>query len=686
MTKLRSAALAILGGSVSLASRQEVAATWSGTKPVLVATGDPPQLAQFPSSLNRFGTSSSLLMIAQGNGDMEMPKGGFGREFASYDDGASWSEVGPAHPTDGSPRKGVACVPIKDNAQLACIPFRLDINRSVAGNRSGVGKSLVWAAGNSSANPTRVVGVVNITTNLDVSGGSKYPSYPERWGCVPDMATPLRVRTDNKEAWLLTLYGMVNGSGGIVALTSPVGDGQTWRQRSIVRNTGAEGTPCSGADENAVVRLPDGRLQIFYRNNGGPSTGWSSNVPLCTQVSSDEGLSWSAPKPLSAAKSAPTPPPSPQPRPPAAEGTPLVFLPCGSDGSDRNIESEFQSWSYESPSDSNSDGDSDSDSGLLRLSANRSLCVDYAHANYQDGQLRLQSCTPDRLVHQRWAANRSALPHAGSFFRALGLGSACPSGEGPPPVGGCCMQVSGNEPNPGTVGDIYTCSASADGGRGRAPNMDFTMPAALPPSVSASASASASDTSSGGKHNERRRSGSGSGSSTVVARSEGYCLTARTWAPAPPSPPGPSDPSLMPHGVEPKALVVGEWLVVLCGREGLFLYATPASTIGTDGLPNSSASGPMGWQRFNIAAHHNQYFHGTPQAFSQATVAGSGGDSETTGYMGATLSRDGLGLIICYDRTVSHFKSANTKAMHFNTIYCFRLDAPQVPGRRRKHQ
>ena len=86
------------------------------TKPVLVATGDGSFLAQFPSSLNRFGSSDSLLLIAQvwsmcfallilphfnksslpetsegwavqGNTDAEMPKGGFGRNFASYDDG-----------------------------------------------------------------------------------------------------------------------------------------------------------------------------------------------------------------------------------------------------------------------------------------------------------------------------------------------------------------------------------------------------------------------------------------------------------------------------------------------------------------------------------------------------------------------------------------------------------------------
>eukprot|EP01052_Picozoa_sp_SAG31_P032652 SAG31_NODE_3601_length_4085_cov_1.880582_8_plen_68_part_00 len=45
-------------------------------------------LYQFPASLSRFGRSDSLLLIAAGNPDGFMPHGGWGREFASYDDGA----------------------------------------------------------------------------------------------------------------------------------------------------------------------------------------------------------------------------------------------------------------------------------------------------------------------------------------------------------------------------------------------------------------------------------------------------------------------------------------------------------------------------------------------------------------------------------------------------------------------
>ena len=132
--------------------------------------------------------------------------------------------------------------------------------------------------------------------------------------------------------------------------------------------------------------------------------------------------------------------------------------------------------------------------------------------------------------------------------------------------------------------------------------------------------------------------------------------------------------------MEPKALVVGGWLVLIGGREGLFLYAVPATSVGADGIPAQK------WQRLNIAAHHNTYAAGTPQAFSAETVAGSGGGTETTGYMGAIVSSDAKAIIICYDRTVSHMRKVavtgaaeeeeEAAAMHFNTVYCFRVDVP----------
>lgn len=100
---------------------------------------------------------------------------------------------------------------------------------------------------------------------------------------------------------------------------------------------------------------------------------------------------------------------------------------------------------------------------------------------------------------------------------------------------------------------------------------------------------------------------------------------------------------------------------------------TPAAGLDARGLPSTT------WQRFNIAAHHNQFFEGKGQAFSAEVVTGSGGGSETTGYMGAAVSHDGKAIIICYDRVVSHAALARDPAMHFNTVYCFRVYVPPAP-------
>ncbi len=574
-------------------------------------------LCQFPSSLNRFGSSKSLLLIAQGNTDAEMPHGGFGREFASYDDGASWQEIGPAHPTDGKPRKGVACIPGEGrhaDDQLTCIPFRLHINQSVPGNSSAYEQSLVWQAGSSVAEPTRVAGTVNISVDLSVPSTLGNPLYPQRFGLVPDMAAPIKVKHNGQDAFFLTMYGTANGSAGIVGLISPAKTGgKRWQMLSIISRHLPTGAPCSSADEDAVIRLPDGRLAIYYRNSG-PGGAWSSNVPLCTQVSTTEGRTWSEPVPFPTSSS----PPSPTAHPAATAGVPLVFRPCVSSDA---VDAKLQHWKYDGRS--------------LRLANKPTLCVDYTDLL----QLRLQLCTSS-LTNQSWAANTTGLsPAEGSFLKATSL-TDCPSGSGPPAVRGCCMEVSGNEPAPGTAADIYHCAAVGDD---RAPNQDFFFP-------------------------DR-----GSGATQVIAASEGFCLTAQTWAP-----PKPADPSSVPHGVEPKALIVGPWLVLIGGREGLWAYYTKHTEIEANGLPQH------GWRRFSIAAHHNEYFGGTQQAFSAATVDGTGGDSETTGYMGATLSADGKAVVICYDRTVSHAQWVrhtehhSGSPMHFNTVYCFRGTPPDI--------
>ena len=389
-------------------------------------------------------------------------------------------------------------------------------------------------------------------------------------------------------------------------------------------------------------------------------------MPLCTQVSSDEGRHWSPAKafPLQ-------PPPTPGPLPPVSAGTRAVFLPCAGAADPAVV---FQAWVH---------GDDDT----LRPPSDLSLCLDFANWT-ESGALELQPCTNasrgtplvTRLggrhgarrrawqglrsrssEHQMWVANRTALhmPGGTSYFRAAGLqlGPQCPSGSGGPSVGGCCMEVQGAETAPGTPADIYACEASAGNTSQRAQNQDFSL-ASLP----------------SGQAAEKTTPAAGAGPGTrIVAGSPQFCLTALTW-----KLPHTGSATDVPHGVEPKALVLGDWLVLVGGREGLFAYFTPVAGIGADGLPTPTARGGNPWQRFNIAAHHNEYYAGTDQAFSPDAVSGAGGDDETTGYMGATLSVDGARAIICYDRTVSHSRPAPLRAfrgadrtgadaMHHNT-------------------
>ena len=77
----------------------------------------------------------------------------------------------------GSPQRGLDA---SAHDQLVCIPFRLDVNLAVAGNRSGVGRALVWQRGSSFADPTFVAETVNATAMLDVSGG-QIPYDPKVW-------------------------------------------------------------------------------------------------------------------------------------------------------------------------------------------------------------------------------------------------------------------------------------------------------------------------------------------------------------------------------------------------------------------------------------------------------------------------------------------------------------------------
>lgn len=386
----------------------------TATKPVMVGTGGGKKLAIFPSSVQKIPGTSEIMVIAQGNTDAEYPRGGFGREFSSKDGGATWREVGPPNPSDGYPRKGVSC--LTRSHDLLCLPFRFDPTNSP---NVGTATGMLWAG-----SPPAWVGNQTVTVRIDAPGGTS----GSHWGMVPDMDHPVDVHINGKPSKLTILYGHYGGYNGtanvhynLVAVVSE-DDGTSWTQLSVIKNnSGIDDTgSCSNPSEDALTRLPDGRLVILYRNRDGTATDWSENIPLCMQFSSDEGSTWSSPKVI------------------------------------------------------------------------------------------------------------------------------------------------------------------ADG----------------------------------------------------------------------------------PHGVEPKAAVVGDQLLVLGGRDGLYVWSVLVDQVET---------GP--WSVFNIAEHHNYFFNNTDLAFSQATVAGTGGSQETTAYMGLRVLDNGEALV-CYDRTTSHLESRihETDAMAQNTVFCFSLN------------
>ena len=133
-------------------------------------------------------------------------------------------------------------------------------------------------------------------------------------------------------------------------------------------------------------------------------------------------------------------------RPPAVAGTPITFEPCAP-GS-RPL-SSHQGWLLTPDAAAATD-----DVYTLRPSADKDLCLDWRDAT----QLRAESCANDG-AHQRWNISMDALKGSGAFVRAAGM-TSCESGSGGTPVGGCCMEVAGNDMPPGTPADIYGCEAN----------------------------------------------------------------------------------------------------------------------------------------------------------------------------------------------------------------------------------
>jgi hypothetical protein len=180
--------------------------------------------------------------------------------------------------------------------------------------------------------------------------------------------------------------------------------------------------------------------------------------------------------------------PSP-PIPPPAAGAAVAFEPCAPASEPL---SAHQRW-FES---SASDGDMTGSSGrlvTLHPSSDHELCLDFSDIS----QLRTQACAAGTSTlsasKQHWNLSSAVeLDPQVLFVRAVGAG--CPFGSGGRPVGGCCMEMSGNDRAAGTAADLYACEANG-GGDVPCANEVFTRPRLI------------------------------DGVSQIVVQSTGFCLT-----------------------------------------------------------------------------------------------------------------------------------------------------------------
>lgn len=145
-------------------------------------------------------------------------------------------------------------------------------------------------------------------------------------------------------------------------------------------------------------------------------------------------------------------------RPPAKPGTAVVFEPCAPGSQPL---SSHQGWVL-NPESEMIAGRSDDYAAVhtLRPSAEQTLCLDWSDAT----QMRTQPCAQDAAaaLNQKWnisEINGDLKGKSGAFVRAVGM-TGCDSGSGGSPLGGCCLEVSGDLGAPGTPADIYSCEAN----------------------------------------------------------------------------------------------------------------------------------------------------------------------------------------------------------------------------------
>lgn len=285
----------IIGTMILLASASTAKVTFVASPPSrIVATTAPGQYVYFPQTLQRVG-NQSLLCSIQSDADGIHPNGWTGRQFASADDGATWSEVSqPA----GFPWLVKPCLATGDGLGVTCLSYPLQVMLEDKRTASIQRARFTLASGSSllleSALPDSIV------------------TFPEgREPMVWSNSSIFRMVTDgnimstagedgsSSSLLIMNIYGNYAVDGGDDEVASSIvtvqsdDEGARWRWRSdVARPDPTKATPCYMPSESHMARLANRSLLTVWRSVGADS-------PLCSSVSNDEGLSWSAPRPLS---------------------------------------------------------------------------------------------------------------------------------------------------------------------------------------------------------------------------------------------------------------------------------------------------------------------------------------------------------------------------------------------------
>ena len=252
---------------------------------------------------------------------------------------------------------------------------------------------------------------------------SEHPYDPDKGGDPPGDCLNLT----SAGAWKLTQGAAVGGFGNVSLSGTIVGagwDAVGWHSLELRLLS------------SHTIGLVDG-VQLFNVSSDG-ATGYVGLSSSYNAVDFDDFTHSVVPGP---------------PPPPSVKGTAAVFERCAS-GSDPM--SAHQSWALHPLAGDLSTGTAGA-LYMIQPSGNKKLCLDWSGPT----ALKVEACKAGD-TKQIWNASATELKSRGGFIRAAGM-EGCASGAGGTPVGGCCMEVAGNEPAAGTAADIYACEQSQAG-------------------------------------------------------------------------------------------------------------------------------------------------------------------------------------------------------------------------------